>query len=162
MASNPPPDLALHPIQGKSRTVRELLTTFHLCFVALDPFTNESAWILKTAHRILNTFQEADVRVAFLVTATADESRIFLGPIAKEMLVFADPEREAVKAFGLETLPALVLTLMDGSVGDAAEGWDPDSWERITDRLAVITGWTGPVLPAPRDPGPFAGTPAAG
>lgn len=162
MASNPPPDLLLHPIQGKSRTVEELLTTFHLCFVAVDPFTNESAWILKTAHRVLNNFTEADVRVAFLATATADECRMFFGPIANDMLIFADPQREAVKAFGLQSLPALVVTLMDGSVGDAAEGWDPDEWERITDKLAVITGWTGPVLPGPRDPGPFPGTPATG
>ena len=37
-------------------------------FVALDPYTDESAWMLETAGRILKTFEQADVRVAFLVT----------------------------------------------------------------------------------------------
>src|SRR3954453_21554491 len=49
VATNPPADLTLTPLNGPRRTVAQLLTNFHLCFVALDPFTNESAWILPTA-----------------------------------------------------------------------------------------------------------------
>src|SRR5207302_8586454 len=80
VAANPPPDLKLTPINGPGRTVAELLTTFHLCFVALDPFTNESAWILPTAARILTVFEQADVRVAWVVAGTPRECRMFLGP----------------------------------------------------------------------------------
>ena len=101
MASDPPPELLLTPINGKPRSVRELLLMFHLVFVALDPFTNESAWILPTAARILTVFDQADCRVAWLVAgATPEECRLFLGPWADQILTFADPDREAVKAFG--------------------------------------------------------------
>src|SRR5204863_1164083 len=115
-----PPDLTLTPLNGPRRTVAQLLVTFHLCFVALDPFTHESAWILPTAARILAVFDQADVRVAWLVTGTAEEARMFLGPWAREFLTFADPERDAVKAFGLERLPAIVHVGMDGTIVNSA------------------------------------------
>ena len=163
MASDPPPELLLTPINGKPRSVRELLLMFHLVLVALDPFTNESAWILPTAARILTVFDQADCRVAWLVAgATPEECRMFLGPWAEQMLTFADPDREAVKAFGLERLPALVHLGIDGTIVGAAEGWNPAEWRAVTDRLAKMMSWRAPAIPSPRDPAPFAGTPALG
>src|SRR5437764_2352835 len=155
VATNPPADLTLTPLNGPRRTVAQLLTTFHLCFVALDPFTNESAWILPTAARVLSVFQEADVRIAWLVTATPEECRMFLGPWAREILTFSDPDRAAVKGFGLERLPALVLLGMNGEVEGVAEGWHPSQWRAVTERLAKITGWLPPNMPVAADPGPF-------
>ena len=163
MASNPPPDLTLTPLNGKSRTVAQLLTTFHLLLVALDPFTNESAWILPTASRILQVFEQADVRVAWLMAgATPEEAREFLGPWAEEILTFADPDRTAVKGFGLERLPAIVHLGMDGTVENAAEGWHPMEWRKVTEHLAKITSWLAPTFPIPADPGAYEGSPALG
>ncbi|MEY2959306.1 MAG: hypothetical protein RLZZ01_1874, partial [Actinomycetota bacterium] len=48
-----PNDLPLQPLGGEARQLDEWLTTFHLASVVLDPYTNESSWILKTAVRIL-------------------------------------------------------------------------------------------------------------
>jgi hypothetical protein len=160
VASNPPPDLTLTPLNGKSRTVAQLLTTFHLLLVVLDPFTNESAWILPTAIRILTTFEQADVRVALLLACDADECREFLGPWADEVLTFADPDRSAIKGFGFERLPAFVHVAMDGTVVNAAEGWNPRQWRTVADHLAKVTSWLAPLVPGPKDPGPFDGTPA--
>lgn len=162
MAVDPSPDLVLTPLAGKPRTVRQLLTTFHLLFVALDPFETPSTWILPTAVRVLNVFQEADVRVALLVTGNPAEARRWLGPHATHLLVFTDPDRTVVKSFGLEYLPALVHVGMDGTIEGVAEGWHPKTWEKVTDNLARITAWRGPVLPDPKDPAPFEGTPAQG
>ena len=152
----------LHPINGEARSVAQLLTMFHLAFVALDPFTNESAWILETAGRVLTQFDQADVRVAWLVAGTASQCRQFLGPWAERVLTFADPDRVAIKGLGLTRLPAFVHLGMDGTIVGAAEGWDPPGWRAIADHLAVITAWTAPVLPLPGDPSPFQGTPATG
>lgn len=140
--------------------MREWLTTFHLSFVALDPFTDEGAWILPTAVRVLTTFQEADVRVALLLPATPDECRMFLGPHADELLTFADPDRSAIKGFDLGRLPAFVHLAMDGTVANAAEGWDPSGWRKVADHLARVTAWRAPVIPGAKDPAPFPGTPA--
>ncbi len=139
-----------------------MLTTFHLLFVVLDPFTHQSAWILPTAGRILQTFEQADARIAWLVTATADECRQFLGPWARDLITFADPDRTAVKEFGLERLPALVHVGMEGKVVAAAEGWHPAEWKSVTDRLAKTLSWQGPNFPTAKDPGPFEGSPALG
>ena len=49
----------------------------------------------------------------------------------------------------------------DGAVVNAAEDWNPDSWQVVTDELARMMSWTGPILPDPRDPGPFVGTKAS-
>lgn len=160
MATDPPQDLVLAPLKGDEHTVREWLTTFHLAFVALDPYTHQSAWILDTAMRALTTFEQADVRVALVITAPAGDAHEFLGPYVDDLLVFLDPDRRIVKAFGLERLPAIVHLGMDGTVVNSAEGWQPVEWRKVVDHLAKITSWIAPVIPGPRDPGPFEGSPA--
>ena len=162
MATAPPLDLSLAPINGSPRSVEQWLTTFHLVFVALDPFTYESAWLLPTANRVLRNFEEADCRIAWLVAGTADECRQFLGPWSQEILTFADPDRSAIKGFGLERLPALVHVGTDGSVIGAAEGWDPPAWRSVANALAKMMAWTPPTVPLAGDPGPYPGSPALG
>jgi hypothetical protein len=160
VARHPSPELELRPINGQARTLDEWLTTFHLVFVALDPYTNESAWLLKTAAKILSVFQDADCRIAWLVAANDADCRRFLGPWAREILTFADPDRTAIKEFGLERLPAIVHVAMDGQVVNAAEGWNPPEWRVVAEQLGRAMDWGTPMIPAPRDPGPFAGSPA--
>lgn len=157
MASDPAPDLVLTPIAGDGRTVGQWTTTFHLVFVALDPYARESRWIVPTAARILLTFQEADCRIAWLATADADRCRSFLGRWADEILTFPDPDRSAVRGLGLERLPALVHLANDGSLVGAAEGWDPPRWREITVRLAKMMAWLPPTVPLAGDPAPFEG-----
>ncbi len=160
MATDPPADLELASLNGQPQTIQGWLTMFHLVMVVLDPFTHESAWILETAGRILSTFDQADVRVAFVCTGTADECRMFLGPWAKSILTFADSDRSVVEAFGLERLPALVHLGIDGTVVGASEGWHPAEWRAITDNLGKRMAWSAPVVPVAGDPAPFEGTSA--
>ncbi|MGH9139216.1 MAG: hypothetical protein ACRD0G_19580 [Acidimicrobiales bacterium] len=161
-ATDPPADLQLAPLRGEPRAVSEWLTTFHLCLVALDPFTNESAWILDTAGRLLSTYTAADVRVGWLVTGTPEEATEFLGPWADRLLTFADPDREVVKSLGLEELPALVHLNVSGAVEGSAEGWRPEGWRSVLDNLSRLLSWTRPAIPAPGDPAAFHGTSALG
>lgn len=162
MATDPPADLKLAPLNGEARTITEWLKTFQLAVVVLDPFTNESSWILEPAARILTHFRGADVRTAFVVTGTADEARSFLGPWADKVLTFSDPGREVVKALGLNELPAFVHIRGDGRVVGAAEGWDPMEWREVAQALALSNAWSAPLIPAAGDPSPFAGSAAAG
>ena len=162
MATDPPADLELAPLNGQPQTIQGWLTMFHLVMVVLDPFTHESAWILKTVSRILRIYEEADCRVALMVTATPAEAKMFLGPYAEDFLTFADPDRTAVKALGLERLPALVHIRQDLSIAGASEGWDPPEWKAITDNLSLAMSWSKPLIPAPGDPAPYEGSPAAG
>jgi hypothetical protein len=150
----------LTPLNGEPRSVDDWVTLFPLALVALDPYTYESAWLLEEAGRILTGFTAADVRVGWLVTATADEAREFLGPWAESLLTFVDPEREAVKALGLGTLPAFVVIDMASKVPCVAEGWDPAAWRAAVAQLAEILDWTKPAIPGPRAPRPYPGTPA--
>ena len=69
VATNPPTDLVLAPLGAEARPLADWLTTFHLASVVLDPYTNESSWILPTATRILEGLRGSDARVNFLVTA---------------------------------------------------------------------------------------------
>jgi hypothetical protein len=161
VATNPPGDLRLTPLTGKGFPLSAWLVQYHLLLAVLDPFTNESTWVLKTAARILETFDQADCRVGFVLAGvTPDEAREYLGPYADRILTFPDTDRSIVKAFGFKHLPALVHVSNDGSIVNATENWDPDQWQALTDELARIMHWTGPVLPAPKDPSPFVGTAA--
>ena len=162
MTTDPPADLVLEPINGEARTIAEWLTTFQLAAVVLDPFTNESSWLLDTAGRVLLHFREADCRVAFIVTGTADEARRFLGPWADKVLTFADPDRASVRGFGLNELPAFVQVRGDLHLAASAEGWDPQEWQQVAASLAENMSWSAPLVPAQGDPSPYAGSAAAG
>ena len=156
------PDIELHPIGGEPRTIEGLTTMFHLVLVAIDPYTAESSWLLETAGRILENFDGADCRVAWLVTADDDDAKAFLGPWADRILTFVDPDRKAVKALELDEVPALVHIGGNLALIGKAEGWDPVEWREITDNLASMMSWNRVTLPKNGDPVAFAGSPAAG
>jgi hypothetical protein len=162
VAVTPAPDVSLNPLQGDARPLESWVTMFHLALVVLDPFTHESSWLIETAGRVMRSFTGADCRVAWLVTANEDQTAEFMGPWADEMLTFADPDREMVKALGLESLPAFVHLDLDLNVIGAAEGWNPDEWRDVATGLATAMSWTRPAIPGPGDPTPYAGTPALG
>jgi len=147
---------------GETRTLAEWTTMFHLAVVVVDPFTYESSWILDTGRRILSVYAEADCRVGFIVTGTVEEAKQFLGPIVDEYFVLVDPDRDAVRAMGLEQLPAFVHIDSAPAVAGKAEGWDPDEWKVVAEGLTKVMDWRRPVIPASSDPVPFAGTPALG
>ena len=153
-----PADLTITALGGEPRTLREWVTTFHLAVVAIDPYTDQSAWILETAARILDDFVEADCRVGWLVASEADDARTFLGPWADRFLTLIDPDRSVIKGLGIERLPALVHVRQDLAVVGVAEGWHPAEWQAITDNLGRIMSWSHPVIPLAGDPSPFEGS----
>lgn len=155
-------DFELQPLDGESRPLSEWLTTFPLVPVVLDPYTHESAWILETSKRVLETFKGAGCRPCWILTCAAEDARRFLGPYADEMLAFADPTRAAAKGLGVETAPAFLLVRQDGTVTARAEGWDPDAWREVAEAVVEITQWSRPVIPGPGDPVPYSGTPIDG
>ena len=158
--SSPSLDITLTPLAGEAKTLRQWLTTFHLGTVVLDPYTNESSWILETAVRIMRQFSGAAIRVNFLITCEAEDARAFLGPYADEFIVFCDPTRSTVKALGLTELPAFLVIQSDGSIPAAAQGWSAADWKEVAAKIASLTAWSKPTIPAAGDPGTFRGTPA--
>lgn len=162
MASTVALDTNLTALSGESRPLEEWLTMFHLASVVLDPYTNESSWVLAPATRILEAFRGADVRVNLVVTCGADDAKQFLGPLTDRFLVFCDPDRRFVRGLGVATLPAFVFVRGDGSVHAAAEGWDPAEWREVAATIATTTSWIAPTIPVAADPSPFRGTPALG
>jgi hypothetical protein len=153
-------DVQLTPLTGSPRSISEWTTNFHLAIVALDPYTLESSWVLDAAVRVLRHYAEADVRVALLVAAPADGVREYLGPLATEFLVFVDEDRAAIKAFGLDSLPAFVHVNQHHQVEAVAEGWNPSDWAAVATNLSDRMDWSTPQIPAEGDPSPFAGTTA--
>jgi hypothetical protein len=162
VATKLPEDLRFAPLDGEARGLSEWLTTFHLASVVLDPYTNESAWILKTAVRILEELRGSHARVNFVVTAAAADTRAFLGPLTERFLVFCDPDRTVVSAIGLEQLPAFAFIRVDREVVATAQGWDAAAWHLVAAAIAATTKWNVPTIPAAGDPGSFVGTPATG
>jgi len=161
-----PLDLTLTPLTddglGQSRPIMDWLTTFHLASVVLDPYTNESSWLLRTATNVLEHFRDSDARINLVVTAGADDTRRFLGPLTSRFLVFCDPDRSVPKAMKLSELPAFVFTRVDGAVVATAEGWNPPEWAAVAEAIAEYCSWTTVGIPAADDPGSFRGSPALG
>jgi hypothetical protein len=100
------------------------------------------------------------VRVNFIITCDSAEARAFLGPYADEFLVYCDPERAAVKALGLTELPAFLVIQGNGAIPACAQGWASADWKEVAAKVATLTSWSKPTIPAPGDPGTFRGTPA--
>jgi hypothetical protein len=160
MATDPPADLTLTPLAGEPRPLVDWVTQFHLLVAVVDPFTYESAWLIDTAGRVLGHYSAADCRVGWVVTGTAAEAREFLGPWADRQLTFADPDRALVGACSLDQLPALLHFNIAGRLETSAEGWSPEAWRKVTDKLSALMSWSRPTLPAPGDPAPYEGSPA--
>ena len=152
-------DLELTPIEGEARKLGSFMTTFPLVPVVLDPYTNESAWILDTARRVLTHFKGAGCRPCWIVTCGADDAKTYLGPYADEFLTFADPDRAMAKNLGVEEAPALLLVRQDGEVISKAEGWNSDEWRAVTEAIAELSHWSRPPMPADGDPAAYTGTP---
>ena len=144
----------LTPLGAEARPLSEWLTTFHLASVVLDPYTNESSWILPTARRILEDLRGSDARVNFLVTAAEADARAFLGPLVDEFLVFVDPDRQFVKQLGLAALPAFVFVRVDSTRAGRRRGLGPApvAGRRRGDRRGH--GLVGARHPARRRPRP--------
>lgn len=154
------PDIELTHLAGDAHSLESWLITFPLLPVVLDPYTHESAWILDTARRILVTFTGADCRPCWIVKADPDDTKRFLGPYSDELLTFSDPEGKFASAYNLNRLPAFALIRQDGELVAEAQGWSPESWRLVTEKVTTLTGgWNRPVIPAPGDPAPFSGTP---
>ncbi len=153
-------DLELDPLGGKARPLEDWLTTFPLLPVLLDPYTNESAWILHTARRILVTYAEAGCRTCWVVACGPGDARRFLGPYAREILTFTDPDRRVPAALGIDALPAFAFVLQDGSVAASAQGWNPAEWRGVAETVSEFTRWQRPVIGDGQDPVAFGGTPA--
>src|SRR3954447_18459394 len=160
VATDPPGDLVLRPLKGDERSLREWLTNFNLALFIIDPFTNESSWILETAARVMRVFSGTSTRTTWLVTGDKEEAQAFLGELATEFLTFSDLDRSVVKALGLQRLPAFVVIRADGTVAAATEGWHPHQWKAVGHELARMNAWAAPELPHPNDPVPFEGSPA--
>ena len=148
--------------RDEERTLAEWTTMFQLFVVALDPYTVESAAVLPVATRLLREYSEADCRAGFLMACDADDARAFLGPLADELMVFLDPDRSAIKALGITSLPALIHVDQSPAVVGIAEGWDPAAWRMISLELSRVAGWTPPGLPYADSPAPFHGSPVDG
>jgi hypothetical protein len=157
-----PGDVSLSTIAGERRTLAEWVTNFHLVLFVIDPYTNESSWLLKTMVRIMDNFAGADCRVSFLSTSDADDARAFLGPLADRFLTFVDGDRSAVKALDIEALPAVVHLSTDLTVQGAAQGWHPAEWRAVCNRLTEQMSWGKVLVPERGDPVAFAGAPALG
>jgi hypothetical protein len=155
-------DLSLHPVGVDARPLSEWLTTFHMATVVLDPYTNESSWVLKSAVRLLEELRGCHARVNLLVTADETDTRDFLGPITDDFLTFTDPDRSVVKALGIATIPAFAFIRVDGTIDAIAEGWNPAEWRQVAEAITAATAWRTPTIPLPGDPAAFAGSPALG
>ncbi len=160
VAEQVPESISLTALSGDEATLDDWMTTFQLAVVVIDPFTSESSWILDTAGRLLLEFKEADCRVAWVVTADADDARTFLGPWAEQILTFCDADRTFVRGVGLAHLPAFVHLRQDRVVVSTAEGWDPPEWDAAIAGLTRMMSWTKLEVPPPGAPGPFPGSPA--
>jgi hypothetical protein len=156
MAQTPDPTIPLANLHGRTRTLDDWLTISHLALVVL-PGKPEASKYVALGERALRVFRESDARTAFLVTGNEHAARRVLGPVAERYVVFVDNERALVNSLGLARLPAFVHLRSDCALVDAAEGWDPQAWDRVSESIAKATRWSRAVYPMPGDPAPFEG-----
>lgn len=60
------------------------------------------------------------------------------------------PPYETSEAYGVRSVPTLFL-VDEGTVVDTVEGWDRDGYNRVSERLAELTGSTSVLISEPGD-----------
>ena len=146
---------------GRERTIDDITTLFDLCLVVLDarrPSSYEP--LLPVIEHIDAVLSGADCTVGVLVAGAdeADADRA-LGPLARQVAVFVDPQGRTTEGLGVAGTPALVWITTAPEITGMVEGWDPRAWQGVLDRLARKLGWTRPLLTQPGAPAPFAPRP---
>ena len=111
------------------------------------------------AERIFQVLGDADCRTAFCVVGNEFIARGVLGDAESKYLSFVDTDGELVTSLGLTHLPAFVHLRQDTTLVAAAEGWDPDEWQRSRRRSAKAMAWSVPTVAAAGDPPPTPGWP---
>ncbi len=151
--------ISLRGRRGRARSVDDLTTLFDLCLVVFDarqPFCYRA--LLPVLDRIDEVLSGADCTVGVLLVAgDDDDAERILGPLARRVAVFVDPEGQAATALGVNAAPALVWITTAPEIGGVVEGWDPPAWRGLLDRLGRKLAWSHPLLPQPGDPAPFPG-----
>ena len=61
------------------------------------------------------------------------------------------PPYDVSNAFGIETVPTVILVGGDGTVVDTVVSWDRDGYNRVSARLAELTGEEPVVVSEPSD-----------
>jgi hypothetical protein len=148
VAKNPNPSIALSTAAGVTRTVDDWTTMFHLCLVILPDRPEAARWI-PVARRIFGVLGDSDARCAYVVTGSPMIAERILDADMNQAMVFVDPDREFVNSLGLEHLPAFVHIRQDTSVGAAAEGWNPDEWQKVAREVAKAMAWSVPDVAPP-------------
>ena len=121
-----PDDLMLHPLGGEARELEQWLTTFHLASVVLDPYTNESSWILQERGadpRRLPRLRRRGSTSSSPPTRTTHAA--FSGPCATSSSCSAIPTARSSRRRASTELPAFVFVRVDGELVAKAEGWNP-------------------------------------
>jgi hypothetical protein len=154
MAQDPDPTVELTTTRGVTRTLDDWTTTFHLALTVL-PGRPEAASFVRIGKRIADVLGGSNCRPAFLVVGNERAARRVLGGALDDYLCFLDPEGAFVKSAGLTKLPAFTYIRLDGTLGSAAEGWDPDAWDDAVEHLAKEMAWSRPQVPPPRAPPPL-------
>jgi hypothetical protein len=150
MAKSPDPTIKLTTTKGVTRTLDDWSTMFHLCLVVLPP-RPEAAVYVPVAKRIFAVFGDADCRTAFCVAGNEFIARGVLGDVEDEHLTFVDPDGALVQGLGLTRLPAFVHLRQDTTLVAAAEGWDPEEWQRVAHEVAKAMAWSCPEITRPGD-----------
>jgi len=153
-------DLELDPLGGRARPLSSWLTTFPLLPVLLDPYTNESAWILHTARRILVTYAEAGCRTCWVVACDPDDARRFLGPYARRDPHLLRPRPPGAHRARARHLARVRLRPPERVGHRGRQGWNPAEWRDVAETVSDYTHWQRPVIGDGQDPVAFPGTPA--
>src|ERR1044071_1632156 len=127
MAQDPDLTVELTTARGVTRTLDDWTTTFHLALTVL-PGRPEAASFVRIGKRIADVLGGSDCRPAFLVVGNESSARRVLGSAMDEYICSLDPDAAFVKSAALAKLPAFAYVRLDGTLGSAAEGWDPDAW----------------------------------
>ena len=147
---------------GQPCPVMEWLTTFHLASVVLDPYTNESSWILRAASRVLEQF------LWLRCTHQSDRHRWPRSRGARSSVrsptgssCSATPLVRPSRQSASDQLPAFVFN--SGRRGRRCGRRGLESarvGSGLADAIAAVTWWTSIPVPGPGDPGPFRGSPS--
>ena len=154
----PAPDAAFHDSAGKKLTTRAVLagskdlpTLF--AFFKVNCPTCQLAW--PYVQRLHELYGGQAVRVAGVCQNTASEGALFsrtYGGTTFDLLVDAEPRFDASNAFGVESVPHLVLVSPDGKVLRVQTGWSKREMEELGREIAKAKGLTVAPVVSPADP----------
>lgn len=141
------PDIGMVDIWGREANTSELSTT-GIPVILVASASSDLCRATEPALLEVAKLDEGDYNVWGIVEGHPEQVAKSFPKLVRSIRLFAFlPGWKGIEELAVTAYPAVVAATRTNEVVESRDGWDPDVWEGIVNRLRAMLGWRPQALP---------------